>query len=92
MAHKALGKKDPDEDEVSKKRDDLVQKLAENWVKGYIKDLHYGPKKDEAIISHLWKEACTYAKKLFDNTYANKGGEHLANNAYYQSFLNALDK
>src|SRR2546430_4612337 len=32
-----------------------------------------------------------YAKKLFDTTYADKG-EHLTKNAYYQSFLNALDK
>ncbi|CAB5351845.1 unnamed protein product [Rhizophagus irregularis] len=32
-----------------------------------------------------------YAKKIFDTTYADKG-EHLTNNAYYQSFLNALDK
>src|SRR2546430_16669382 len=32
-----------------------------------------------------------YAKKLFDTTYADKE-EHLTNNAYYQSFLNALDK
>ena len=32
-----------------------------------------------------------YAKKLFDTIYADKE-EHLTNNAYYQSFLNALDK
>ena len=30
-------------------------------------------------------------KKLFDTTYTDKG-KHLTNNAYYQSFLNALDK
>ena len=30
-------------------------------------------------------------KKLFDTTYTDKG-EHLTKNAYYQSFLNALDK
>ena len=32
-----------------------------------------------------------YTKKLFDTTYTDKG-KHLTNNAYYQSFLNALDK
>ena len=37
------------------------------------------------------ERARIYAKKLFDTTYANKG-EHLTKNAYYQSFLNALDK
>src|ERR1044071_7726909 len=81
-----------DEDYVSKIKDAIAQKSAEKWIRGYIKNLHEGLKKDEAIIVHLWKKACTYAKKLFDNTYANKGGEHLANNAYYHSFLNALDK
>ncbi|PKK56893.1 hypothetical protein RhiirC2_799093 [Rhizophagus irregularis] len=80
-----------DEDEVSKIRDDLAQKSAEKWVRDYIKNLYEGPKKDEAIISHLWKGARIYVKKLFDTTYADKGG-HLTNNAYYQSFLNALDK
>ncbi|CAB4392810.1 unnamed protein product [Rhizophagus irregularis] len=80
-----------DEDEISKIRDTLAQKLAEKWVKGYIKNLHEGPKKDKAIISHLWEGARIYAKKLFDTTYADKG-KHLTDNAYYQSFLNALDK
>jgi hypothetical protein len=80
-----------DEDEVSKIRDALAQKSAEKWVRGYIKNLHEGPKKDEAIISHLWKGAHIYAKKLFDTTYADKG-ERLTDNAYYRSFLNALDK
>jgi hypothetical protein len=80
-----------DEDEVSKIRDSLAQKSAEKWVRGYIKNLHEGPKKDEAVISHLWKGARIYAKKLFDTTYADKG-ERLTNNAYYHSFLNALDK
>ena len=32
-----------------------------------------------------------YTKKIFDTTYADKR-EHLTKNAYYQSFLNALDK
>jgi hypothetical protein len=42
-----------DEDEVSKIRDALAQKSAEKWVRGYIKNLHEGPKKDKTIISHL---------------------------------------
>ncbi|GBC10420.1 hypothetical protein RclHR1_09610007 [Rhizophagus clarus] len=52
-----------DEDEISKIRDSLAQKSAEKWVRGYIKNLHEGLKKDEAIISHLWKRARIYAKK-----------------------------
>jgi hypothetical protein len=42
-----------DEDEISKIRDALAQKSAEKWVRGYIKELHTGPKKSHAIISHL---------------------------------------
>src|SRR4051794_8018986 len=42
-----------DEDEVSKIRDALAQKSAEKWVRGYIKELHTGPKKNEVILSHL---------------------------------------
>jgi hypothetical protein len=81
-----------DEDEVSKIRDALAQKSAEKWVRGYIKDLHTGPKKDHAIIAHLWKEASTYAKKIFDTNYVGKVVKYSGNNAYYTSFLNALDK
>ncbi|CAB5391326.1 unnamed protein product [Rhizophagus irregularis] len=80
-----------DEDEVSKIRDVLAQKSAEKWIRGYIKSLRDGPKKDKTIISHLWEGARIYAKKLFDTIYADKG-EHLTNNAYYQSLLNTLDK
>jgi len=85
------GNADDDEDEVSKLRNAWAQKSAEKWIRGYIKSLHDGPKKDKTIISHLWEGARIYAKKIFDTTYADKG-EHLTNNAYYQSFLNALDK
>ncbi|GBB87942.1 hypothetical protein RclHR1_14440001, partial [Rhizophagus clarus] len=42
-----------DEDEVLKIRDALAQKSAEKWVRGYIKELHTGLKKNHAIISHL---------------------------------------
>jgi hypothetical protein len=48
-----LDEDEVDEDELSKIRDDLAQKSAEKWVRGYIKDLHTGPKKDHAIIAHL---------------------------------------
>ena len=52
-----------DEDEVSKLRDALVQKSAEKWIRGYIKNLRDGPKKDKTIISHLWEGVHIYAKK-----------------------------
>ena len=42
-----------DDDEVSKIRDALAQKSAEKWIRGYIKSLRDGPKKDKTIISHL---------------------------------------
>ncbi|CAG8748300.1 20648_t:CDS:2, partial [Rhizophagus irregularis] len=73
------------------KDDALAQKSAEKWIRRYIKSQHDGSKKDKTIISHLWKGARIYAKKIFDTTYADKG-EHLTKNAYYQSFLNALVK
>ncbi len=65
--------------------------MAEKWIRGYIKSLRDSLKKDKTIISHLWKGICIYAKKLFDTTYADKE-EYLTKNAYYQSFLNVLDK
>ncbi|CAB4407080.1 unnamed protein product [Rhizophagus irregularis] len=71
-----------DEDEVSKIRDALAQKSAEKWIRRYIKNLHEGLKKDEAIISHLWKEASIYTKSLFDNTYADKIVKCSGNDAY----------
>ena len=81
-----------DEDKISNMKDALAQKSAEKWVKAYIKDLHDGPKKDETIIFHLWKEACTYAKNLYDTTYTDKIVKCMGNDAYWSSFLSALDK
>ena len=81
-----------DEDEVSKIRDALAQKSAEKWVRRYIKNLHESLKKDETIISHLWKEVCIYAKNLYDTTYTDKIIKCLGNNAYWSSFLSTLDK
>src|SRR5215213_7748800 len=49
-------------DEVSKLRDVLAQKSAEKWIRGDIKSLHNGSKKDKTIISHLWEGARIYAK------------------------------
>ena len=80
------------EDEISKIRDALAQKSAEKWIRRYIKSLRDGPKKDKTIISHLWEGAYIYVKKLFDTTYANKIEKRSGYNAYYTSFLNALDK
>ncbi|POG72665.1 hypothetical protein GLOIN_2v1477577 [Rhizophagus irregularis DAOM 181602=DAOM 197198] len=52
-----------DEDEVSKIRDALAQKSAEKWIRGYIKSLCDGPKKDKTIISHLWEGHAFTRKK-----------------------------
>ncbi|RIA88596.1 hypothetical protein C1645_826116 [Glomus cerebriforme] len=42
-----------DKDEESKIRNALTQKLAEKWIREYIKSLRDGLKKDKTIISHL---------------------------------------
>ncbi|RHZ87756.1 hypothetical protein Glove_30g150 [Diversispora epigaea] len=55
--------KDLDEDEIANIKDVELQKLAKKWLKNYIKNLCDGPKKDETIISHLWKDATTHAEK-----------------------------
>ncbi|RHZ57140.1 hypothetical protein Glove_393g50 [Diversispora epigaea] len=51
-------------DKLWTKKDELEQKSAEGWIRKYIKDLCDAPKKDEAIISHLWKDATTHAEKI----------------------------
>lgn len=56
--------KDLDEEEIANIKDILAQKSAERYLKKYIKDLRDGPKKYEAIISHLWKDATIRAEKL----------------------------
>src|SRR5260363_91608 len=48
-----------DSNELWMAKDGLAQKSAERWIKKYIKDLRDVPKKDEAIISHLWNDATT---------------------------------
>ncbi|RIB15570.1 hypothetical protein C2G38_2192058 [Gigaspora rosea] len=52
-----------DNDEIANVKDEESQKLAKKWLKNYIKNLCDGPKKEETIISHLWKEAIFYAEK-----------------------------
>jgi hypothetical protein len=38
------------------------------------------------------ERSSAYAKNLFNTTYADKIREYSVNNAYYKSYLNALDK
>ncbi|CAJ0838372.1 1970_t:CDS:2 [Entrophospora sp. SA101] len=68
------------------------QKSAERWIKNYIKDLRDAPKKDEAIISHLWKNATTHAEKICSSI--SKVGITRPSGAstWYNGYLNALDK
>ncbi|GBC36912.2 ribonuclease H-like domain-containing protein [Rhizophagus irregularis DAOM 181602=DAOM 197198] len=68
---------DEDEEDEDKMDEDEVSKIRDALAQ----------KSAEKWI----RGARIYAKKIFDTTYADKG-EHLTNNAYYQSFLNALDK
>ncbi|CAG8816437.1 3259_t:CDS:1, partial [Gigaspora rosea] len=53
-----------DEDEIAKIKDEKSQKSAKKWLKNYIKNLRDAPKKEEAIICHLWKDATTHAEKI----------------------------
>ncbi|CAB5098471.1 unnamed protein product [Rhizophagus irregularis] len=68
---------DEDEEDEDKMDEDEVSKIRDALAQ----------KSAEKWI----RGARIYVKKIFDTTYADKG-EHLTNNAYYQSFLNALDK
>ncbi|CAG8578900.1 13403_t:CDS:2 [Ambispora gerdemannii] len=72
--------------------DELEQKSAERWIKKYIKDLRDAPKKDEAIISHLWKNATTHAEKICSGI--SKAGIIRPPDAStrYNDYFNALDK
>ena len=80
-----------DEDEIAKIKDEESQKLAKKWLKNYIKDLHDAPKKDEAIISHLWKDAIIHAEKLCSTMNISKAGITRLS-TWYNNYLNALDK
>ncbi|CAB4388592.1 unnamed protein product [Rhizophagus irregularis] len=68
---------DEDEEDEDKMDEDEVSKIRDALAQK---------------LAEKWiRRARIYAKKLFDTTYTDKG-EHLTNNAYYQSLLNALDK
>ncbi|RHZ76253.1 hypothetical protein Glove_199g122 [Diversispora epigaea] len=54
-----------DENEIANIKDVESQKLTKKWFKNYIKNLCDAPKKDETIISHLWKDATTHAEKIY---------------------------
>ncbi|CAG8644042.1 1351_t:CDS:2 [Ambispora gerdemannii] len=79
-----------DEDEIAKIKDEESQKSAKKWLKNYIKNLRDAPKKDEAIISHLWKDAIIHAEKLCStmNISSSIKNSPQKNNPYF----NALDK
>ncbi|CAG8586616.1 7402_t:CDS:2 [Cetraspora pellucida] len=62
----------------------ISQKSAKKWLKNYIKNLRDAPKKEEAIICHLWKDATTHAEKICSGI--SRAG--IINN----DFLNVLDK
>ncbi|CAJ0826022.1 12936_t:CDS:1 [Entrophospora sp. SA101] len=85
-----------DEDEIAKIKDGESQKLAKKWLKNYIKDLRDAPKKDEAIISHLWKDAIIHAEKLCSIMNISKAGitrpSTSGASTWYNNYLNALDK
>ncbi|CAG8452970.1 14747_t:CDS:2 [Cetraspora pellucida] len=69
--------------------DELEQKSAERWIKEYIKDLCNALKKDEAIISHLWKDAIIHAEGIYSSIgRRDRNIDYTTNNDY----LNALDK
>ncbi|CAG8660908.1 9556_t:CDS:1, partial [Paraglomus brasilianum] len=81
-----------DEDEIAKIKDEESQKLAKKWLKNYTKNLRDAPKKDETIISHLWKNATANAEKICSGI--SKAGIIRSSGAStrYNDYLNALDK
>ncbi|CAG8609549.1 3206_t:CDS:2, partial [Ambispora gerdemannii] len=86
------GKKIPQQKgdyEIAKIKDEESQKSAKKWLKNYIKNLRDAPKKDEAIISHLWKDAIIHAERIYSGIGKRDGNiGYTTNNDY----LNALDK
>ncbi|CAG8481644.1 3602_t:CDS:2 [Cetraspora pellucida] len=81
-----------DEDEIAKIKDEELQKLAKKWLKNYIKNLCDALKKDEAIISYLWKNATTQAEKICSGI--SKAGITRSSSisAEHNNYLNILDK
>jgi len=81
-----------DEDEIAKIKDEESQKSAKKWLKNYIKNLREAPKKDEAIISHLWKDATTHAEKICPGISKADITRPSGSSTRYNDYLNALDK
>ncbi|CAG8612686.1 10636_t:CDS:1 [Diversispora eburnea] len=81
-----------DSDELWTAKDGLAQKSVEKWIKKYIKDLRDGPKKEEAIISHLWKDATTYVQKICPSINKVDITRPSGISTRHNDYLNALDK
>ncbi|CAG8594476.1 2836_t:CDS:2, partial [Diversispora eburnea] len=73
-------------------KDEESQKLAIKWLKRYIKDLRDDPKKDEVIISHLWKDATTHAEKICSGISEAGMTRPSGISTRYNDYLNALDR
>ena len=54
----------------------MAQKSAEKWIRKFVKDLRDAPKKEETIVSHLWREAIVYAEKLYTQLPSNSKPEY----------------
>ncbi|CAG8640328.1 1160_t:CDS:1, partial [Diversispora eburnea] len=85
---KSKNVKDLDEDEIANIKDMESQKLAKN----YIKDLRDGPKKEEVIISHLWKDVTTHAEKICSGISEADMTRPSGISMRYNDYLSALDK
>ncbi|RHZ86734.1 hypothetical protein Glove_46g48 [Diversispora epigaea] len=81
-----------DPDEIWTTKDNLAQKSAEKWIKNYIKHLRDDPKKEEAIISHLWEDAITHAEKICSGISEAGITRHSDASTGHNDYLNALDK
>lgn len=79
-----------DPDKLWTKKDELVPKSAEKWDKKYIKGLRDAPKKEETIISHLWKEAISHAEKIYSGI--GRKNKETRNCITKNVYLNVLDK
>ncbi|CAG8612507.1 2061_t:CDS:2, partial [Diversispora eburnea] len=73
-----------DEDEIANVKDEESQK--------YIKDLRDDLKKDEVIISHLWKDATTHAEKICSGISEASMTRPSGISTRYNDYLNALDR
>ncbi|CAG8634799.1 1413_t:CDS:2, partial [Diversispora eburnea] len=81
-----------DEDEIANIKDVESQKLAKKWLKNYIKNLCDALKKDETIISHLWKDATTHAEKICSGISEADMTRPSGISMRYNDYLNVLDR